>query len=161
MAQFRAILRTLAEHEVRFIIVGGVAAVLQGAPIHTNDLDIVYALDELNQERLLSALGKLGAVFRDDPRQLKPNLSHLASTGHKLLSTDYGALDCLGSIETDTTYLDLERHVDTFEIGGVMVSVISLPRLIEVKEKLTRPKDQLALIQLRAALEERSRGLPE
>jgi hypothetical protein len=38
---FLAILRTLAAHKVDFIVVGGVCAVLQGAPVNTFDLDIV------------------------------------------------------------------------------------------------------------------------
>jgi hypothetical protein len=38
----RAILRTLTRHRVEFIIVGGVAAVLQGAPLNTFDLDVVH-----------------------------------------------------------------------------------------------------------------------
>jgi len=84
MTDFHRILKTLADASVDFIVVGGVAGVLQGAPIHTKDLDILYSLDPENQARLLGALQKLGAVFRDDPRHLEPNLSHLASRGHKL-----------------------------------------------------------------------------
>ena len=36
------IIRTLVANDVEFIVVGGMAAVLQGAPVHTVDLDIVY-----------------------------------------------------------------------------------------------------------------------
>ena len=36
---FLALLRTMVEHGVDFIIVGGVSAVLHGAPITTFDLD--------------------------------------------------------------------------------------------------------------------------
>ena len=49
-----AILRALNGHHVDFIIVGGVDAVLQGAPIMTFDLDIVYSTDAANIDRLLS-----------------------------------------------------------------------------------------------------------
>lgn len=96
MTDFHRILKTLADANVDFIVVGGVAAVLQGAPIHTKDLDILYSLETANQVRLLGALQQLGAVFRDDPRRMEPNLSHLASRGHKLLTTSAGKLDCLG-----------------------------------------------------------------
>ncbi len=37
MFDFRAIVRTLAQHDVEFAIVGGLAGVMQGAPIHTQD----------------------------------------------------------------------------------------------------------------------------
>lgn len=155
MTDFHRILTTLADANVDFIVVGGVAAVLQGAPIHTSDLDILYSLEPANQKRLLTALQELGAVFRDDPRRIPPNLSHLASRGHKLLATTAGQLDCLATIEDDTSYDDILEHVDWMQIDESRIRVISLPRLIQVKEKLTRPKDQLALLQLRATLEER------
>ncbi len=77
------ILVTLAKHRVRFIAVGGIAAVLRGAPISTRDVDIVYDFAEDNLHRLLAALDDLEAVFRGDPRNLRPNLSHLKSRGHK------------------------------------------------------------------------------
>jgi predicted nucleotidyltransferase len=155
MAQFRALLRTLVEHEVQFIVVGGVAAVLQGAPILTRDLDILYCLDPSNVERLHRVLRALGAVFRDDARNIAPDISHLASRGHKLLTTRLGELDCLGTIEEDTTYEDLLHHVDVVTAGELSIQVITLERLIQVKRKLTRPKDRLALMQLEATLEER------
>ena len=155
MPQLRAILQVLARHEVEFIVVGGLAAVLQGAPITTRDVDIVYSLDPDNQRRLLAALCELGAVFRGDPRQIAPNLSHLASKGHKLLTTRFGDLDCLATIEDATDYDALRQHVDWLEIAGAPTRVLSLPRLIEVKEQLARPKDRLMLLQLRATLEER------
>jgi hypothetical protein len=61
-----SIIQTLVAHDVEFVVVGGMAAVLQGAPVHTIDLDIVYALSESNIARLDLALTELGAVFRDD-----------------------------------------------------------------------------------------------
>jgi hypothetical protein len=106
-AKFRwlqQIISSLVEHEVAFIVVVGVAAVLQGAPITTQDLDIVYSLASPKPERLLAALQSLGAVHRDDPRRLVPGPSHLTTRGHKLLTTRHGDLDCLGSIEESTTY---------------------------------------------------------
>jgi hypothetical protein len=157
MFDFRGLVRVLVEHDVRFVIVGGLAGVLQGAPLNTRDLDILYALDEANATKLLAALDELGAVFRGDPRKLRPALSHLRSQGHKLLSTTKGDLDCLGTIEESTKYEDVVGDVDRIELDGILVPVLSLPRLIEVKRKLSRPKDQLALLQLRATLEERSK----
>lgn len=154
---FRALVRALADHQVEFIIVGGLAGVLQGAPVNTNDLDILYSLAGSNPTRLLAALDELGAIFRDDSRKLKPNLTHLTSRGHKLLSTARGDLDCLGTIEENTTYEDLLGHIDLMDLDGVVVQVVSLPRLIEIKSKLTRTKDKLALLQLEATLDERNK----
>ena len=104
---------------------------------------------------MLAALQSLDAVFRGDPRRLEPGPTHLTTRGHKLLTTSFGDLDCLGTIEESTTYEDLIDHADEMQSGGVRFKVLSLPRLIEVKAKLTRPKDQLMLLQLRGTLEER------
>jgi hypothetical protein len=62
----------LAKHEVEFIIVGGMAAVLRGTPVNTFDLDVVYERGATNIERLLQALDELDAIVRDDPRRLRP-----------------------------------------------------------------------------------------
>lgn len=152
------IARILVEHHVEFIIVGGMAAVLQGAPVHTIDLDIVYARTEENIARLMSALRALEATFRTDARRLVPNETHLRSTGHKLLQTKHGVLDVLGTIEENTSYDDLLSDIDLLDLGGFVVQVLSLARLVQVKKNLTRPKDRAMLIVLEATLAEKQRS---
>jgi predicted nucleotidyltransferase len=151
------ILEVLVAHDVEFIIVGGMAAILQGAPVHTLDLDVVYSRTPENVERLLLALAELSAIFRDDPRRLKPNRSHLESAGHKLLETSQGPLDLLGTIEENTGFDDLIADCDWMNIGGMRVRVLSLSRLIEVKQKLGRAKDQAMLVILKATLDEKNK----
>ncbi|WP_434040996.1 MULTISPECIES: nucleotidyltransferase domain-containing protein [Sorangium] len=151
------ILHALVHHGVEFIVVGGMAAALQGAPVNTLDIDIVYSRSEQNIIRLMTALADLGAVFRTDPRRLVPDESHLRSTGHKLLQTKHGLLDVLGTIEESTSYDDLLPDTTVLEIAGVLVRVLSLERLIEVKAKLTRPKDRAMLLLLQATLDEKRR----
>lgn len=148
------ILRALARHHVDFIVVGMTAAVLQGAPAFTFDLDIVYRIAEDNALGLLAALTEREAEFRGDAagRRLRPNVSHLMSDGHKLLKTNFGMLDVLGTIEASTRYEDLSPHVVTMEIDGVTVQVLGLERLIEAKERAGRPKDHAVLPLLRATL---------
>jgi hypothetical protein len=84
-------------------------------------------------------------------------MSHLLSKGHKLLTTSHGQLDVLGTIEEDSGYEQLIEDSDQLELAGERVHVPSLERLIRVKEKLARPKDQLMLLILRATLDERAR----
>jgi NurA-like 5'-3' nuclease len=151
------IIRTLVRHDVDFIVVGGMAGVMQGAPVHTLDLDIVYGRAEENIGRLMSALIELEAVFRTDARKLAPNESHLRSTGHKLLQTKHGVLDVLATVEESTSYEDLLPDATMLEVAGVPVRVLSLERLIVIKEKLTRPKDRAMLLVLKATLDERGR----
>jgi hypothetical protein len=63
--RFLDILEALGRHGVEFIVVGGVAAVLEGAPITTFDLDIVPDPAPDNRERLLAALHELNARYLD------------------------------------------------------------------------------------------------
>jgi predicted nucleotidyltransferase len=152
------LLRVLLDHHVRFIVVGGAAAVLQGVPINTLDVDVVYDRADDNVAALMTALSELDAVFRTDARRLRPNESHLRSSGHKLLLTRFGILDLLATIEDDTEYAALLPHAETIRVGDLSVLVLSLARLIEVKRKLTRPKDKLMLLHLEATLDERKKS---
>lgn len=159
--QIREIIAHLCAHRVAFVIVGGAAALLQGAPINTFDIDILYARDEENIERLLAALDAMDAIFRGDlaNRRMKPNATHLRSLGHKLLHTKFGQLDVLGSIEEAMAYEDVLGDVKRLDLGGLEVQVLGLERLIEVKQKTGRAKDLAMLPVLRAVLERsRARG---
>ena len=72
---FFEILKTLTEHKADFIVVGGVCAVLHGAPISTFDLDLVHSRSPDNLGRLISALKELDAFYRGQKNQhLKPVL---------------------------------------------------------------------------------------
>lgn len=149
------VLRTLRSHDVELIVVGGMAAVIGGAPVVTRDVDVLRRRSPENVQRCLAALTELDAVFRGDSRRLRPQVSHLEGPGHLLLETRYGVLDVLGTIEDSTTYDDVLADTDRIDLGGFEVSVLTLERLLEVKKKLGRPKDKLMALQIEATLDER------
>ena len=60
-ARHRALLRVLAEHRVRFVLIGGVALQLRGYSGATRDVDITIATDPANVKRLNRALLALNA----------------------------------------------------------------------------------------------------
>jgi predicted nucleotidyltransferase len=151
------LLLVLSEEQVEFIIVGGVAAALQGAPVLTQDVDILYRIEDGNLDRLERALSRLHAVARGDSRNLPFGKSHLMTTGHKLATTDAGALDVLGSINDGLLYDDLIGSSDVLEVTDQRVRVLSLRRLVELKRALARPKDIAMLPVLEATLRERER----
>lgn len=154
-AQFSEILRLLAAGDVEFVVVGMTAGILHGAPVTTVDLDVVHRRSPVNVERLLRVLGDLDAVYRHDPRRLRPGESHLIGPGHQLLTTRLGDLDCLGTIDQDRGYDQLlDLTVEMKLAGGLTIRVLSLPALIEAKERSGRPKDLAALPVLRATLDE-------
>jgi predicted nucleotidyltransferase len=157
---FRAILRTLSEYKVEFIVVGGVSAVLHGAPVSTFDLDIVHAREPKNLERLLAALSAMDAHYRmqsEQPR--RPDASHLSSPGHQLPMTRHGPLDVLGSIGQSRDYADLVKDAKEIEIGtDLRIRVLSLERLIAVKLEVSQEKDLSMLPILQRTLAEKNRG---
>ena len=72
------------------------AAILQGVPTATWDLDVVHRRTAENIRRLLRVLEDIHTVSRGDSRRLKPNETHLIGPGHILLETQFGDFDCLG-----------------------------------------------------------------
>lgn len=157
---FLAILRTLLEHQVEFIVVGGVCGVLHGAPISTFDLDVVHSREPHNLDRLLSALEALHAHYRTPGGgNLRPTLSHLASAGHQLLMTEAGPLDLLGTIGKGHGYDDLVLETIELDAGKELrVRVLDLPALIRIKDETAQEKDRAQLAILRRTLEEKSRA---
>ncbi len=157
-ARFAEILRLLAAGEVEFVVVGMTAGILHGAPLTTMDLDVVHRRSPANVARLLRVLGELDAVYRHDARRLRPGESHLIGPGHQLLTTRLGDLDCLGTIDQERGYEQLlDLTVEMKLAGGLTIRVLSLPALIEAKERSGRPKDLAALPVLRATRDEIAR----
>jgi hypothetical protein len=138
-----ALLDALLAAEVEFVVIGGLAAVLHGAPLVTSDVDIVHRRTPENIARLL--------------RVLPPTESALAGRGHILLDTDWGAVDVLCEIGDGQDYEWLQTRSELIERGGRSVRIVSLPALIELKRAANRPKDRLAIPILLATLEARTR----
>jgi len=86
---FLEILKVLTDHKVDFIVVGGICAVLHGAPLTTFDLDLVHSRSPDNLDRLISALKELDAHYRGrGDERLTPEVAHLSSPGHQLLMSN-------------------------------------------------------------------------
>jgi len=140
------LLATLASSDVEFIVVGLLAAVAQGAPVTTHDLDIVHRRTPDNIERLLDVLvNTLDARDRGRPEVLRPTAEALAGPGHSLLKTSLGPLDVLGAIEGGRDFDALLPTSRRIELGTSTVYVLDLAMLVELKRESTRRKDQLVL----------------
>ena len=141
-----SLLETLATSDVEFIVVGLLAAVAQGAPVTTHDLDIVHRRTPENIAKLLDVLlNRLDARYRGRSDVLRPTAEILAGPGHSLLKTSLGPLDVLGTIEAGRDYEVLLPFSRQIEISGHPVYVLGLATLIELKRGSTRLKDQLVL----------------
>ena len=152
--EFIDILKVLSHHEVEFILVGGLAAVVQGAPVLTFDLDIVFLKDAENLPRLLAALQEIDARYVDPAgRHIVPDAEKLASFRMHQLVTSLGSLDAMEKIGAGMSYTDLVGNTQISEVAGVNVRVLDLETIILSKEQANREKDRATLHVLRRTLQ--------
>lgn len=120
-------LRSLCEHHIQFVLVGGLAAVLNGAPIHTYDIDLVYSREPSNVARLSNVLREVNGY----------------------------QLDLHTTIGQGLSYSDLLSLSDEMAISEeIRVRVLNLETLISIKERLGSEKDVAVLPILRQTLRE-------
>ncbi|MBI4815644.1 MAG: hypothetical protein HY791_05280 [Deltaproteobacteria bacterium] len=135
-------IRVLESHGVEFVVIGGLAAAIQGAPLVTADLDIVYATGPANLVRLVSALRELRAVYRHQfGRRLEPTVEGLGSTqggGHHLFETSSGDLDVLRTA-AGRTFEDLRPHAVRVDMKSANALILELEKVIELKTAADRP----------------------
>jgi hypothetical protein len=149
---FRLALSALDKHGVRYVLVGGVAVVAHGSTLMTQDLDILYHVEQTNVQRLLAALSELDAYVYNDPRKLRFGFDHLNNRGHHLTETKAGRIDALGAIglNSDIYYEHVIDDAVTLNVFGMELRCLSLDRLIAVKKELNRPRDRIAVMELEA-----------
>lgn len=159
------ILSTLVKRDVEFVVIGAIAAIAQGGPLITEDLDITPAREADNLERLATALKELDARLRipNDPSGIEfPIEARFLRSGDSwTLKTPSGDIDLLFAPSGTAGYEDLRRGAVSADLWGHTVLVASLPDLIRMKEAAGRPKDIGQIPALRQALElrrERERG---
>jgi hypothetical protein len=155
--QYHEILIRLADAGVEAIVVGMAAAVIQGVPTMTWDLDIVHRRTPENVERLLRVLADIDAVARGDARRLRAGASHLMGPGHILLSTTFGDFDCLGAIDGARGYDELLARSREIELDGRPMRVLALEELVSIKRRAGRPKDLAGIPYIESTLAELAR----
>ncbi len=149
-----SLLAELAAASVDLVLVGGLAAVAQGAPVTTFDVDIVPRRTSDNLRRLVELLERHDARYRGRPGggPLRPTVEGLDTDGHHLLMTDLGPVDVLGAIDGGRGYDELVPESLEIEIGGHPLRVLSLRAIVEAKRRSPHPKDQQVLPILEATL---------
>ncbi len=150
--KLQALLRQLVDHHVRFVVIGGVALIARGVQRSTEDLDIAYARDRENLDRLAGALAPIHPRLRGVPGDL-PFVLDAASlrTGLNFtLETDLGPLDLLGEVPGVGSYDQVDAVASPLDIGGIPLLVLTLDGLERAKRAAGRPKDLVDLGYLHA-----------
>lgn len=142
-------LQTLDRHAVSFVVIGGFAADLLGAPLNTNDLDICYERTAANMGRLAEALKELGARLRvagvDDDLPFILDGKTLAAGDSFTFDTDAGALDVLGTPSGTRGFTDLRARARSVPLRDLEVLVVDIADLMRMKRASGRVKDRMHL----------------
>jgi len=153
--ELEKLIEKLNKAGIKYILVGGMAAVAQGSPVLTFDLDIVHEKSVTNIQKIKDLLISIKAYQRrPDNFKLKPDFDVLQGTGHMLLSTQYGPMDILGAIEKGLGYDELIHNINKIEFHGFEMHVLDLKTLVELKRESKRPEDKQRLKILEETLEQ-------
>ena len=153
-----AILAELKRHKVDFVVIGAYAAVTQGWPEPTADIDITPDRDVRNLQRLAAALHAMDARVLTEDGEMDESWpiddQHLRLRETTFLTTRFGDIDIVVNPAGAEGYPDLARPSESFvlRLGGVEVRVAKLERVIESKRASDRPKDRDALPRLEILL---------
>ena len=134
LARLPDVFRCLHVHDVRYVVIGGIAAIVHGVPRTTFDVDLLIEASEPNAARLLKALEAAGidSAALTTPRQL---LAHEITIFKDVVRID---------VQTSTPGLSFadawHRRVER-EVSGVPYWILSKPDLIAAKRAAGRPKD--------------------
>jgi hypothetical protein len=148
----------LEQQGIDYVLIGGLAAVLYGSAVVTNDADICPSRTHENLERLAAALLVLHAHIRvasePDGLAFSCDAAFLAQVQTLNLQTDAGQFDLAFTPAGFAGYDDLAPRAELFDIEGVHVRVAALRDIIRSKESANRLKDHAALPHLYALEDE-------
>lgn len=150
------IFRVLAAHDVAFVLVGALAARLQGFPRLTADADLTPDPRPDNLDRLAAALQALEArVFTDSVPEGLP----FDCTGRSLgrvklwnLTTAAGRIDLIFRPAGTNGYEEIRTDALRFELNGAPLYAASLASILRSKEAAGRPQDRQDVILIRQML---------
>ena len=155
----RKLFTALHDRQVDFVLIGGVAARAHGSARVTQDVDICYARNTGNLERLVLALKPLKPYLRGASPGLpfEWSVPTLRAGLNFTLTTTAGDIDLLGEVTGGGSYEDLESHTIRARIYDRETLVLDLPWLIRVKRAAGGTRDLEAVAELMTILEEQEK----
>jgi hypothetical protein len=148
--QEEPLIHLLTDHDVEFVLIGGLAMRVHGSAHITDDFDVCYRRTPENIARLAAAFAPMhpylrgappGLPFRFDPPTIQAGLNFT-------LDTDLGDVDVLAEVSGIGTYEQALAQSKEYTIFGRPVQVLTLVGLIAAKKAAGRAKDRLHLLEL-------------
>ncbi len=143
------LLGALERHQVRYVLVGGLALNLHGVERATMDIDLALALDAGNLHRFILAARELKLspvapvsledLANEDKRKDWIESKHMVAFGLRAPEPGTPMIDAL-IVET-LPFEQLQKHCESRAIGTTRVSVASIDDLIEMKRLSARMQD--------------------
>ncbi|MFA6653281.1 MAG: nucleotidyltransferase [Candidatus Delongbacteria bacterium] len=132
--QLQGVFRCLEKHDVKYVVIGGIASILYGVPRTTFDLDILIEATLDNSQKLLKALeeAELGTALLTTPENILKN--------EITVFQDRVRID----VQTSTPGIEFTKaweNKNTVEYKGQKFYLLSKSDLIASKEAAGRPKD--------------------
>ncbi len=154
MNDFLKIIEQLQKADVNFVVVGGLAAAVHGSSMLTQDVDICCDFSIDNLLNLQTALANYKPVHRMDNKKSRftEKKSQLSKFKNIYLNSSLGQLDCLSEIKGIGKYKAVLAFSEIITINSMPCKILSIIGLIKSKKSLNRPKDKLAVIELKAIL---------
>ncbi|VVB84669.1 Uncharacterised protein [uncultured archaeon] len=139
------IIKLLNKHRIKYLLIGGFAAVLYGVPRSTFDIDIAISLES-------ESIGKTTSLLSDSGFAEKEKL-------------EGGVRFTDGNVEIDLMFIEsykfnffYEYHKD-LSYKGTVIKMPNIMDLIRMKESSTRDKDQQDAQHLRLILSSKKEKL--
>jgi predicted nucleotidyltransferase len=143
MIDIKKAITTLADNNVEFVLIGGVALSLHSAAYITYDIDICFLRDRSNLDKLTEALRPFNPRLRGLPEDLPFvwDTSTLSNGTVFTLETTIGEIDLLAEVDGIGGYRQVLEFAEEWEVFGYRIKVLSIDGLIKAKEKAGREKD--------------------
>lgn len=159
--KLKELLLQLHNHEVQYVLFGTLGAIAYGAELSTRDIDICFATDEMNRQRIAKLLHTLNARPTYTPgwntekecAAWQPEPPTVENLDHEF-ATAYGKLDIVpypfgpnGKADR-FDYERLKQRAMTLFPFDIPVDIANIEDLIASKISAQRPKDQAAYVEL-------------
>lgn len=151
LPELEKLAESLNRHDVKWVLVGGMAVMLYGADYLTSDCDLATEKTEQNLNRLKAALEELGArpVCASDNGEFELDFSILMAP-FMHLKTEAGPVDIINRLPNIESFQKLYDNALVVDVQGVQVRLAAIDDLIKLKTDTGRDRDQLHITMLKS-----------